>query len=152
MVNWKERSVFEQRQKNWIKKLQDSFIKFGDSRETKSKNEIELVKELCKIIKIEVPKTQKYISYNKKHYAYDFEYKNKIIEYNGDYWHCNPKMYSKDFIHRTRHITANEIWKNDEAKIKAAKSFGYDVLVVWESEYLLNKDYVIKKCIKFLNS
>ena len=61
-------------------------------------------------------------------------------------------IYHKDFIHRTKKITAYEIWKEDEEKMNAAKQNGYDVLVVWESEYLLNKEYIIEKCIKFLKS
>ena len=35
---------------------------------------------------------------DKKQYVYDFMFNNKIIEYNGDFWHCNPKLYASDFV------------------------------------------------------
>lgn len=33
---------------------------------------------------------------------YDLFVKNKniLIEYNGDYWHCNPKIYNADYMHK----------------------------------------------------
>ena len=143
--------IFNERQQKWIKSLQDNFIKYGESRSPKSKIELQFITELCEKLNIEVPNKQKYINDPDGCYAYDFTYNHKIIEFNGDYWHCNPQIYNKDFIHRTMKISAYEIWKKDEMKINVAKKHDYDVLVVWESEYLVNKDYVLEKCIKFLN-
>lgn len=34
----------------------------------------------------------------KKFYLYDMFYDNKIIEFNGDFWHANPEKYDKTFI------------------------------------------------------
>ena len=146
------KKVFKERQIKWVEKLQKSFLEKGTNNCSSSIKEIELVKELCKRLNIEIPKKQKYITFENKHYAFDFEFNKKVIEYNGDYWHCNPQIYEKSFIHRTKKISAEEIWKEDENKIKAAKALGYEVLVIWESEYLLNKEYVIDKCINFINS
>ena len=142
--------IFENRQAKWLKSLQHNFMTLGESRSSKSQSEIELVKIMCDKLGIDVPSKQKYICGKDHNYAYDFEYNHKIIEYNGDYWHCNPQIYSSDYIHKTTKLTAAEIWKKDADKINTAKKYGYDVLVVWESEYLLNKDYVIEKCINFL--
>lgn len=143
--------IFTERQQQWHKNLRKSFEQDGDGRSCKSKLEIELVNTLCKCLNIEVPKKQKYISSPSNHFAYDFCYKNKIIEFNGDYWHCNPILYKSDYYHKVMKITAKEIWEKDEIKIQLAKDKGYDVLVVWESEYNLNKEYVIEKCLRFLN-
>ena len=65
-----------------------------------------------------------------KAYAYDFTYKNKIIEYNGDYWHCNPRKYDANYYHQVGECTAKDIWDRDADKIALAKSKGYDVLSV----------------------
>lgn len=143
--------IFNKRQQKWIKSLQDNFRKYGESRSTKSKIELQFITELCGKLNIKVPNKQKYINDPDGCYAYDFTYNHKIIEFNGDYWHCNPQIYNKNFIHKTMKISAYEIWKKDEMKIGIAKKHGYDVLVVWESEYLVNKDYVLEKCINFLN-
>lgn len=73
----------------------------------------------------------------------------KIIEYNGDYWHCNPNRYSDNFYLKQANRTASEIWKRDELKIKAAKDRGFEVFTVWESEYDSNPDQVIKNILQW---
>lgn len=79
----------------------------------------------------------------------DFKYKNKIIEFYGDYWHANPNIFeSKDIMKGG--IIAEERWNLDKKRIDNLKSLGYDTLVVWESEYE-DKESIIKKCIGFLN-
>jgi len=89
---------------------------------------------------------------------YRFDYvdtKNKkIVEYNGDQYHGNPNKYiAEDTPHPFRKdITAQEMWDNDKRKIDLAKENGFDVLIIWDSEYRLgNKQDIINKCIKFLN-
>jgi hypothetical protein len=74
----------------------------------------------------------------------------KIIEFFGDYWHCNPSTYSEDFVVSQSNMTAKEIWLYDENKIKTAKERGFDVLVVWESD--LQDEQIYDKIIKFLGS
>jgi G:T-mismatch repair DNA endonuclease (very short patch repair protein) len=68
--------------------------------------------------------------------------KNKIIEYFGDYWHCNPIRYTNEYYHVQIHKTAQEVWKNDSDRIQHFINNGYDVSVVWESE-LRSKNYKI---------
>jgi hypothetical protein len=87
---------------------------------------------------------------DKKQYIYDIVYNNKIIEYNGDFWHCNPSKYPSDFINPRTKIRAQDKWAKDSVKIKFAESQGYSVLVVWESDFKQNKDKAIKECIHFL--
>jgi hypothetical protein len=76
----------------------------------------------------------------------------KIIEYNGDEYHGNPKKYkSSDTPHPFRkNITAQEIWNKDSEKKRIAEQEGFDVLIIWDSEYKKNKDKTIKKCLDFL--
>ncbi len=87
---------------------------------------------------------------NKKQYVYDINIDKKIIEYNGDFWHSNPSKYSSDFTNPRTKLKALDKWAIDAAKIKYAESQGYKVLVVWESDFKLNKEKVIKECIQFL--
>lgn len=85
-------------------------------------------------------------------YVYDIVFENKIIEYNGDFWHASPKKYKADDVVKlpNNKTTAKEIWKKDQEKIKFAQSQGYKVLIVWESDFKENKEEVLKKCIQFL--
>ena len=85
-------------------------------------------------------------------YVFDFVYEHKIIEFNGDYWHANPKIYDKTFINKTNGYTAKELWARDKSKIKYAQKRGYEVYTVWESDFRNNPDAVIKKCMSFLTS
>jgi hypothetical protein len=59
---------------------------------------------------------------------------NRIIEFFGDYWHCNPTIYSAHFYHTLVHKNAYEIWEFDNKRLEEFKNNGYDVFVVWESE------------------
>lgn len=79
--------------------------------------------------------------------------KMKIIEYNGDSYHANPKIYNEnDFPHPFRKtIQAKEIWEKDKQKIKVANENGFDVFVIWDSEYRKNKNQILQKCLNFLN-
>jgi len=87
---------------------------------------------------------------NKKYYIFDINLNNKIIEYNGDFWHANPTIYNESFINKRLKKTAQEIWDKDQNKIQFAKDQGYNVLVVWEHDFKNNKQKVIDECITFL--
>jgi G:T-mismatch repair DNA endonuclease (very short patch repair protein)/ribosomal protein S27AE len=59
---------------------------------------------------------------------------NLIIEYFGDYWHCNPNKYKADYFHQKKGITAEQIWYNDRMKVDLIIEYGYNLEVVWESD------------------
>jgi G:T-mismatch repair DNA endonuclease (very short patch repair protein) len=76
---------------------------------------------------------------------------NLVIEYNGDYWHCNPKKYNGDYYHQVKGKTAKEIWDYDKNKIDLIKLYGYYLEVIWESE-LKNDHTLINKIINKYDS
>lgn len=81
----------------------------------------------------------------------DIKFKNKIIELNGDFFHANPKKYkSDDLIFKS--ITANDIWDKDQKRIECFNSNGFETLIIWESDYHLNKEIILNKCYDFLIS
>jgi ribonucleotide reductase alpha subunit len=80
----------------------------------------------------------------------DFVYKNKIIEFFGDYYHCNPTIYNENFLNTKVNKCAKEIWEDDTKRINLYLKKGYDVLIIWEKDYFKNSDNEIKKCKKFL--
>ena len=146
--------IFSERQQKWLKKLYKSFIENGDSRSPQSSFAKDLIKQCCKYLKITMPKKEKYI-YNKQYkcaHAFDFTYQNKIIEFQGDYWHCNPKLYDETFYNKVKQKTAKEIWDYDQIKKECAEFYGYQILYIWEYDHNQNKEEVINRCIEFLNS
>lgn len=65
--------------------------------------------------------------------------RNVCIEFNGDFWHCNPNIYHKNYMHPLMKMTAKEIWKRDNKKYKEYKKAGYDVFIIWESDNIDDK-------------
>lgn len=74
----------------------------------------------------------------------------KVIEFFGDYWHCNPRKYKADFYNKNSEKTAQEIWNYDNNKIESIKYCGYDVMIIWEYDYVHDTDNVIAKAREFL--
>lgn len=58
---------------------------------------------------------------------------NLVVEFYGDYWHANPKIYDADF--KIVKKTSQEIWEYDRIRNETLKKdFGVDLIIVWESE------------------
>ncbi|MFA5174775.1 MAG: DUF559 domain-containing protein [Candidatus Pacearchaeota archaeon] len=76
--------------------------------------------------------------------------KKTIIEYYGNYWHANSRIY-KDNIILGHNKTLKEIHQYDKKRINILKRNGYNVLVIWQDEYLKNKEKTINNIIKFVN-
>lgn len=76
--------------------------------------------------------------------------KNIIIEYFGDYWHCNPKIYNSEFLVRGN-ITAQTKWDSDKCKIQYLEQKGYKVFVIWEYDWKTNKSEILNDFKILLN-
>jgi hypothetical protein len=89
-------------------------------------------------------------------YFYDYVNitRNKCIEFNGDIWHANPDIYEpNDKPNPFTDKTAAEIWVSDEIKIQTLKKHrNIDTKIVWEKDYIKNKDVIIQECIEWLTS
>lgn len=146
--------IFSNRQQKWLKSLYNNFQLNGDGRSKQSQFALNIIKYCCSQLNIKVPKKEKYIYWKPTHqaFAYDFIYNDKIIEFQGDYWHCNPKLYNADFYNKVKQKTAKEIWEYDNLKLECANHFGYKVLYIWEYDYHNDKENTIKKCMDFLNN
>ena len=88
-------------------------------------------------------------------YFYDFEIREKkiFIEYQGDQFHGNPKIYeSSDHPSPfNKNITAKEIWEKDLIKKQFAEKRGYKVFYVWENDWINNPSKTINSILKKLN-
>ena len=65
--------------------------------------------------------------------------KNTIIEFQGDYWHGNPKKYSKEELSEYQ----LEKVKKDEILREYCKNNGIKLIEIWESDYNRNSDNVM---------
>ena len=146
--------IFSERQQKWLQSLHNNFQSNGDGRSRQSLFAKNIISYCCKQLNIKVPKKEKYIYWKetKQAFAYDFAFKNKIIEFNGDFWHCNPKLYDKDFFNKIKQQTAQQIWEYDKIKQKCAEYYGYKVLTIWEYDYHSNEKETLIKCMDFLTN
>lgn len=159
------RAVFEKRQKLWSGKIEQKYRNGEFSKAPKhrsgscfSKIEKQFIGmliqygnldcDLCKTYKTK--QLTLFDKTTKNRYHYDFCYENKIIEFNGDYWHCNPQIYESDYYHKRLKCTAYEVWERNKEKINYAKSIGYSVYIVWESDFRKNCNAVIEQCLKYI--
>lgn len=99
-------------------------------------------------------KTKQYCVYgNNKANFYDIVHNKKAIEYNGDYWHCNPKTFNENYYHNNVNKLAKDIWKEDQKKIDLLKKErDIDCLVVWESDFLHQPKKILEECKKWILS
>jgi hypothetical protein len=74
---------------------------------------------------------------------------NLLIEYNGDYWHCNPKKYEETYWHKKKNKFAKEIWEYDKKKIYLAKKNNYICEIIWEYDYKKNPEIINKIINKY---
>jgi hypothetical protein len=86
--------------------------------------------------------------------ALDFLMNKKVIEYNGDCVHANPRDFqANDTPHPwDKKITAAQMWQRDALKDAILRDRGYNVLVLWESDATKNIDKTMLICKKYLES
>ena len=96
--------------------------------------------DLCDIYYNTKNNKEYFIKIKNTYYLYDYVIPSirLCIEFNGNYWHMNPEMYDKH--DKCIGKTAEQIWKQDAEKIKAIKQRNFDVIIVWEKDYINNKD------------
>lgn len=90
-------------------------------------------------------------------YLYDFVCSELelCVEYHGDHYHGNPKLYTPSQTLRGRgqsKTKAHEVWKRDEEKNNVIREKrNYEVLVVWESDWKKNREQVLSKIMGVIN-
>jgi len=148
---------WKNRQNKWKAKVFNSETYIGYGRSNISEHFIEILINKLNILNINTTNimcrsNEKFIydKIKKRAYKYDFVYNNKIIEFNGDFWHGNPELFKAENINRVTKLPYAKKWEYDKHKIKIAQQYGYDVLVIWESDFKLNEDKIINECLNFL--
>lgn len=69
------------------------------------------------------------------------EFKNTIIEYNGSYWHFDPRFYEEDHYDAHRNLLVSDVWESDNEKYSRAIDNGYKFYIIWQYDWeLLESD------------
>lgn len=75
---------------------------------------------------------------------------NKAIEFNGDYWHCNPNLYSPIYKNKNKNLYANEIWVKDRIKKRKCIKNNIKLITIWNYEWENYKLDTQKRIEEFL--
>lgn len=134
-----------------------------------SKESQRIIKDIYKYLCNKDVKIKEYIYYDKDNsekeiiangnrYFLDFYIelengKKYTIEYNGDYWHCNPEKYSEsEYVSFfKKDVLVKDIWDRDNKRKMDLESVGINVIVVWESEWKRDKHTVKNKILEEIN-
>jgi G:T-mismatch repair DNA endonuclease (very short patch repair protein) len=137
--------------KSRLQKAHKGYTKWWDNLSDEQKTEIiqqrtgQLVHSYCSSLETKVQQALDNLQFRyKKQYwirrkSYDFFLKdlNCIIEVNGDFWHANPEIYSKESILNFPNgdITAQDLWEKDAIKKdNALQNDISTVIYIWETE------------------
>jgi len=84
-----------------------------------------------------IPDTKKYSDYFLPDY-------NIVIEYFGDYWHMNPKLYESSFFNKTLKVFAKDVWQKDRKRnIEIINNIkDCSLLIIWETSNI-TKEYLL---------
>ena len=116
--------------------LQAGSKKWRDSQENiitvpRSKMEIKLSDYLQKL---------NYNTLPQKHFkgigTFDYELIDEkiILEYNGTYWHCDPRKYKADYYNEKKRMYAKDVWERDHVRKTKVEELGYKVVYIWEDD------------------
>jgi G:T-mismatch repair DNA endonuclease (very short patch repair protein) len=85
------------------------------------------------------------LKFNKKWYFPDVidNQRKLIIEYFGDFYHCNPTIYQEDYFNPKIKKTAKEVWELDKIRIENFQNNGYNVIIIWEKDFKENPSKAI---------
>lgn len=129
---------------------------FQEGRELPHINTSKAETEIYELLKTTHPDITQQYRIKGLSYIYDFFIPDLllIIEYNGTYWHADPRKYSPNSkISNGRTLyTAKQKWDRDADKRSQAEALGYSYLVLWESDYKQHgAAYVLKEVSEWEN-
>ncbi|MEG1141616.1 MAG: hypothetical protein RSE41_04075, partial [Clostridia bacterium] len=102
-------------------------------------------------------KNEQKIVINRSIYSLDYYDKtlNICVEFNGDYWHCNPNKYKENDYWKSPYdknlIPVKQIWDRDKKRLNNIESTGLKVFVIWESDYKKNKHKCVEDLVNRIN-
>jgi len=66
---------------------------------------------------------------------YEQNNKKYIVEFHGNYYHGNPRIYKSDSVCKLRRITFGELYDKTMERMYRIKTLGYEVIYIWEQDY-----------------
>lgn len=73
-----------------------------------------------------------------------------IFEFHGDYWHGNPNLYTPETINEINGKTMGELYTKTIEREKKIRKLGYELVVIWETEWKILSKNVSQPCFSIL--
>jgi len=132
-----EKIHLENKEKN-IKNIINNKIRIRKSHSTSI-----LSQQWIDYLRIRKPNIQHFYSSNEEYEIPNSLYKadgydkdtNTIYEFNGDFWHGNPRKYNKNKINSVNKKSFGELYENSLKKQEFCKLRGYNYIYIWEDEW-----------------
>ena len=70
------------------------------------------------------------------------EQTNTIFEFHGDYWHGNPEIYNPEEMNTKAKKTFGELYQKTIDREELIRGLGFNLVVMWESDYNLMQSIV----------
>lgn len=75
---------------------------------------------------------------------------NFALEFNGTYWHADPRFYKADDLIEHKKITAQKIWEKDTLKYNLCKNKNVSLFQIKEYDWDNNKEYILNEIKIFI--
>lgn len=105
-----------------------------------------IINSLLDELNINYINEKSFVYYAVDNYLLDF---NLIIEVMGDYWHCNPIVYSKD---RINDVQKGRIYKDKTKHSYIFNNYNIQILYLWEADIMKNIELCKQLIIKYINN
>ncbi len=123
---------------NNIKNIKNNKLRIRKSHSTSI-----LSQQWIDYLRIRKPNIQHFYSSNGEYEIPNSLYKadgydndtNTIYEFNGDFWHGNPRKYNKNEINSVNKKSFGELYENSLKKQEFCKLRGYNYISIWEDEW-----------------
>ena len=139
---------FSERQLKWQHSLAKSGMKSGSSKI--SQQLFESIQTTMPKIKFGLNEVAVKLKSSSCRVDCILEDKKRVIEFYGDYWHGNPRIFGPTDKVAIRQL-AKDKWAADNQKNAELFDAGFEVMIIWESDYIENPDQTIDLCLRFLN-
>lgn len=116
-------------------------------RTNKNVGTSKIEKEFGEFLKTEGINLEHQFALGYKFYDFNIKGTNILIEFDGDFYHCNPEIYPEGpkYKHQKKAIV-NDLYKN-----KLAKENDFYLIRIWENDFNKNKSKVLKRIKKLVN-
>jgi G:T-mismatch repair DNA endonuclease (very short patch repair protein) len=64
-----------------------------------------------------------------------------VYQFHACFWHCCPKCYHDDTINNINHETMGDLHETTKARSKQIIEAGFNLIEIWECEWVKSKDY-----------